>query len=60
MYYDENKELAGLTGSFPLNIELQRNDKTIVQIHNDVNFENIVYCNDFLCVKTDLRKRDCS
>ena len=58
MYYDENKELAGLTGSFPLNIELHRNDKTTVQIHNDVNFENIVYCNDFLCVKTDLRKRE--
>ena len=46
MYYDENKNSNLLV--IPLNIELHRNDKTIVQIHNDVNLENIVYCNDFL------------
>jgi len=57
MYYD-NKELVGLVGSFPLNIELRRNNNSIIQIHNDVKLENIVYCNDFLCIKMNSRKRE--
>ena len=58
MYYDENKELEGVTGSFPLNIELRRSDNTVMQIHNDLNFENIVYCNDYLCIKMGSRKKE--
>ena len=57
MYYD-NKELVGLACSFPLNIELRRNNNSIIQIHNDVKLENIVYCNDFLCIKMNSRKRE--
>ena len=51
MYHNHDKELLGISGSFPLNIDLRRSDNTIIQIHNDVNFENIVYCNDYLCIK---------
>ena len=58
MYYDVNRELTGVVGSFPLNIDLLRPDKTIIQIHNNVNFENIVYCNDYLCIKMGSRKKD--
>ena len=57
MYHNDGKELLGITGSFPLNIDLRRSDNTIIQIHDDVNFENIVYCNDYLCIKMGSRKK---
>ena len=59
MYYD-NKELVGLACSFPLNIELRRNNNSIIQIHNDVKLENIVYCNDFLCIKMNSERENCT
>ena len=58
MYHNHDKELLGISGSFPLNIDLRRSNNTIIQIHDDVNFENIVYCNDYLCIKMGDRKKD--
>lgn len=58
-YYSklENTEnIGGLITAYPLNIDIYRTNRTLIKIHRDKQYKNVIYHIDNLCVDLSERK----
>jgi hypothetical protein len=54
----ENTEnIGGLITAYPLNIDIYRTNRTLVKIHQDKQYKNVIYHIDNLCVDLSERKK---
>ena len=55
-YYNANNDILGTITAHPLNIHI-KNDGKQINLHNDTNYQNIVYYVDNLCVDYNSRNQ---